>query len=234
MKKHFKVLFPASGLFLYQTYCLLTITFRNIWHSGSCVAQCLIQKDTHLSGSFGILNKEIPGVFLALLSHHRAMQYVPPAFDLLQLRFTGEGVLTVFLLRFLLLLLFIQVLVINDLVGMEISALNKHSTFRPSHAVLMTLSGRTSPPLMVPDTCFHFGCVESELPLLQDIPAILSFVFLWKWTDNFKFIFYSTTMTHWNITSYVLHYSHLKIQFASCFVALMTSSQLIHEVLTWK
>jgi hypothetical protein len=106
------------------------------------------------------------------------MQYVPPAFDLLQLRFTGEGVLTVFLLRFLLLLLFIQVLVINDLVGMEISALNKHSTFRPSHAVLMTLSGRTSPPLMVPDICFHFGCVESELPLLQDIPAILSFVFL--------------------------------------------------------
>ena len=103
------------------------------------------------------------------------MQYVPPAVELLQMRF--EGVLTVFILIFLLLLLFIQVLVTNDLAGMGISVLNKRSPFRASDAVLMTLSGRTSPPLMVPEICFHFGCAESELPLLQVIPAIISFVF---------------------------------------------------------
>jgi hypothetical protein len=34
--------------------------------------------------------------------------------------------------------------------------------------------------LMMLEICFHFGCAKSELPLLQDIPAIWRFVFLWK------------------------------------------------------
>jgi hypothetical protein len=135
-------------------------------------------RDTHLSRSFGILNKEIPGVFFALLPHHRAMQYVPPAFDLLQIRLTGEHVLTVFILKLLLLLLFIHVLVTNDVVGIEMSAFNKHSTFQQSGAILMISSGITSSLLMVHKVCFYFGCAESELALPQDIPAILSFVFL--------------------------------------------------------
>jgi hypothetical protein len=126
--------------------------------------------DTHLSGSFGIRNKETPGVLFALLPHHRAMQYVPPAF----------GALAVFLLKFLLLLLFIHVLVTNDAesfdtAGMGIFAFNTHSTLWPSDAVLIILSGTTSSSLMVHKVCFHFGCAESEMTLPQDIPAILKF-----------------------------------------------------------
>lgn len=160
MKKTFQSAVASIWSHFYtrqRVYQLLTITLENISHSDARVAQCLMWKDTHLSGSFGILNKEIPGLFFALLPHHRAMQYVPPAFDSLQICFICEGLLTVFLLKLLFLLLFIHVLVTNDLVGIEISAFNEHSTFRPSGAILIILSGITSSFLTVHEVCFHFG-----------------------------------------------------------------------------
>jgi hypothetical protein len=137
---------------------------------------------TDLSGSFGILNKEIPGLFFALLPHHRAMQYVPPAFDLLQICFIGEA-LTVFLLKPLLLLLLKHVFVTNevdsfDLRWMTISVFDKHSTFWQLDAVFTTLSGTINSSFMLQAVFFPSGNADSEQEFPQDISAILSFAFL--------------------------------------------------------